>query len=66
MTPRATNPKRLMRLKEAANYVSLSPGKLRAIIQRDEIRIVRYGEHAPWLIDIRDLDAWIDQHKESL
>ena len=46
----------LLRLKPAAQYLSMSPGKLRALIQTREIPIVKYGENAPWLIDVRDLD----------
>ena len=60
------NPKRLLRLKEAATYLSLSPGKLRAVIQKGDLPIVRYGENAPWLLDVRDLDSWVDKHKETV
>ena len=58
--------RRLLRLKPAAAYLSLSTWTLRTIIQRGELPVVRYGENAPWLLDIRDLDAWVDRHKESL
>ena len=66
MNARPTNSKRLMRLKEGAVYISLSRRKVRALVQRGEIPIVRDGEHSPWLLDVRDLDAWIDRHKETL
>ena len=67
MTPQQPNPKRLLRLKPAANYLSLSPGKLRAIVQKGELPVVKYGEgNVPWLLDVRDLDAWVDRHKENL
>ena len=66
MTAQPANPKRLLRLKEAAAYLSLSPGKLRAVVQKGELPIVRYGENAPWLLDVRDLDSWVDKHKETL
>jgi len=61
-----SNPGRLLRLKSAADYLSLSTWTLRAIIQRGEIPIIKYGNNAPWLIDIRDLDSWVDRHRESL
>jgi len=66
MTAQQQNPKRLLRLKPAAVYLSLSPGKLRAIIQRGELPVVKAGDNAPWLLDIRDLDSWIERRKETL
>jgi excisionase family DNA binding protein len=58
--------RRLLRLKSAAEYLSLSPGKLRALIQASEIPVVKYGENAPWLIDVRDLDYWIERNKTNI
>jgi excisionase family DNA binding protein len=66
MTPQPPNPKRLLRLKPAAAYLSVSPGKLRSIVQKGELPVVRIGGNAPWLLDVRDLDAWIDRHKETI
>jgi excisionase family DNA binding protein len=58
--------RRLLRLKQAAEYLSMSTGKLRALIQAGEIPIVKYGENAPWLIDVRDLNSWIERNKTSI
>jgi excisionase family DNA binding protein len=58
--------RRLLRLKPASEYLSISPGKLRALIQAQQIPIVKYGGKAPWLIDVRDLDRWIEQNKTSI
>jgi len=58
--------RRLLRLKPAAEYLSMSPGKLRALIQAGEIPVVKYGENAPWLIDVRDLDSWIERSKTNV
>jgi excisionase family DNA binding protein len=66
MTAQSPNPKRLLRLKPAAAYLSLSPGKLRAIVQKGELPVVKYGGNVPWLLDVKDLDQWIDRHKENL
>jgi excisionase family DNA binding protein len=66
LTTATTHSRRLLRLKPAAQYLSMSPGKLRALIQAQEIPIVRYGESAPWLIDVRDLDRWIERNKTSI
>jgi hypothetical protein len=56
-----------MRIKQAGAYLCMSPGKLRNLVQSGEIPVIR-GEsvYAPWLFDIRDLDRFIEQHKERL
>ncbi len=56
-------PARLMRVKEASKYLALSPGSIRAMVQRGELPAVIAGDNAPWLLDVKDLDAWIDRHK---
>jgi Helix-turn-helix domain len=66
MTPRENNSPRLLRLKDGARYLSLSAWKLRGIIQRGELAVVKIGPNAPWLLDVRDLDRWVDQHKTVL
>jgi excisionase family DNA binding protein len=66
MTAQSPNPKRLLRLKPAAAYLSLSTGKLRVLVQKGELPVVKYGDgNVPWLLDVRDLDAWVDKHKEN-
>jgi excisionase family DNA binding protein len=64
--PKAT--RRLLRLKPAAEYLSVSPGTLRAIVQRGELPIIKLAEtgHAPWLLDVRDLDGWVERSKATL
>jgi excisionase family DNA binding protein len=59
---------RLLRLKPAARYLSVSAGTLRAIVQRGELPIIKLAEngHSPWLLDRMDLDAWIEQTKIRL
>ena len=66
MTRVQTNARRLVRLKQASEYLSLSPWALRRIIQAGEIPIVKVGESAPWLLDLRDLDSWVDHHKHTV
>jgi excisionase family DNA binding protein len=58
-----TTERRLMRLKAAADYVSLSPWKLRKLIQDGLLPAVITTEGAPWLVDRVDLDKWIELHK---
>ena len=66
MTKPQTSARRLLRLKEAAQYLCLSPWKLRNVIQAGQLPIVRCNENAPWLLDVRDLDGWIERHKETV
>ena len=60
--------KRILRLKPAAEYLSVSPGTLRGIVQRGELPIIKLAEtgHSPWLIDRIELDAWIERSKVTL
>lgn len=68
MTKRDNSARRLLRLRPASEYLSVSPGLLRTLCQRGEIPVIVLTEngHAPWLIDVRDLDAWIERTKRSL
>jgi excisionase family DNA binding protein len=53
-------------MKDAAVYVSLSPWKLRKLVQDGQLPIVKYGENAPWLLDVLDLDGWVERHKQTI
>jgi excisionase family DNA binding protein len=66
--PDGTLARRLLRLKAASDYLSLGTGTLRTLCQRGEIPVIRLTEsgHAPWLIDVRDLDQWIERTKGTL
>jgi excisionase family DNA binding protein len=57
--------KRLMRLKDAAMYLSLSPWKLRRLVWAGRLPVVQDSEGSPFLFDQRDLDAFIDNKKRS-
>jgi excisionase family DNA binding protein len=56
-------PARLMRVKDASKYLAMSPGSVRALVQRGELPAVMPGNNAPWLLDVKDLDRWIEKHK---
>jgi excisionase family DNA binding protein len=58
--------RRLVRVQSAADYLSVSKRVLRRFIQDGQIPIVQYGENAAWLLDLNDLDRWIEQHKVTL
>lgn len=54
---------RLLRLKPSAQRLSISVAKLRREIQAGRIPYISLGDHAPWLVEIRDLDAWTEKNK---
>ena len=56
--------RRLLKVKAAAEYISVSPKKLRSLIQAGELPFVKLGEGGPWLVDLKDLDALIERHKQ--
>jgi excisionase family DNA binding protein len=57
--------RRLLRIKAAAEYIGLSPFVVRQLVQRGELKAVVMQGHSPWLIDLRDLDDWIERNKVS-
>ena len=59
-------PKRLLRTKDAAEYLGMSPGKLRRLTQSGELPIIQHDEHSPWLYDLHDLDSHIEKSKHTL
>ena len=57
--------RRLVRTKEAATYLSMSEWKLRRLIQDGTVPFVQDNQNAPFLLDVRDLDAYIENNKHS-
>jgi excisionase family DNA binding protein len=57
--------RRLLRTKQAAEYLNLSPWKLRRLIAHGHLPVVQDEEGAPFLLDIRDLDGYIDRNKRT-
>ena len=57
--------RRLLRTKQAAEYLNLSPWKLRRLIAYGQLPVVQADEGAPFLLDIRDLDGYIERHKRT-
>lgn len=54
--------KRLVRLKEAAEYMSMSYWKIRSLVHSEQLPFLQEGE-GPILIDERDLDKYIERNK---
>ena len=55
--------RRLLRLKAAAEYLSLSPWKVRGLIQAGKLPVVQDGEGSPFLLDVLDLDGYVERNK---
>ena len=53
---------RMMRVREAAEYLGSSPWKVRQLIANRRIPFVQDGD-GPFLLDIRDLDCFIERSK---
>ena len=53
--------RRLMRVAEAAEYLALSRREVYNIIANRDLPAVSHGKCK--MLDIRDLDAWIEKHK---
>jgi hypothetical protein len=63
MATAPTLTRRLLRTKQAAAYLSMSEWKLRRLIQSAIFPIVQDHEGGPFLLDVRDLDAYIEGNK---
>ena len=55
--------KRLLRTREAAQYLSVSPWKLRRLVQDGLLPVVQAREGGAWRVDVRDLDTFIERNK---
>ena len=58
--------RRLLRTKEAAMYLGMSPGKLRRLTQYGELPVIQHDERSPFLYDLRDLDDHIEKRKHRM
>jgi excisionase family DNA binding protein len=63
-TNNGNSSRRLLKVKQAAEYLSISPWTLRKLVQSQQLRIVKLDDRGPWLLDIRDLDHFIEGRKE--
>ena len=57
---------RLLRLKPAAEYLSMSTWSIRRLIQNGEIPVLQSQQGAPFLVDIRDLDRYVERTKRTV
>lgn len=55
---------RLLRTAEAARYIGVGQKAIRALIQSGVLPYVQlHGHNSPFLLDVRDLDDFIDARK---
>jgi hypothetical protein len=65
LNPAAIPKRRLLRLRAAGEYLSLSPWKLRQLIQCGKLPVVQDGDGSPFLLDVRDLDGYVERNKRT-
>jgi excisionase family DNA binding protein len=58
--------RRLLKLKAGAEYLSMSRWKLRQLIWAGKIPVVRDHEGAPFLLDVADLDRYVERNKHTI
>jgi excisionase family DNA binding protein len=63
MKNRPTLPPRLLKTTQAANYLAVSPWQLRKLIAQGLIPVVQVHNGARFLLDVRDLDGYIERSK---
>jgi len=58
---------RLVKIKAAAAYLAKSPCSIRCLVQTGRLRYIPGdGPTAPWLFDVRELDAFIEREQQCL
>jgi excisionase family DNA binding protein len=60
-----TPTRRLWKLKDAANYLGLSAWKVRKLVADGELPYVQDKTLGPFLLDVVDLDLWIEKNKTT-
>ena len=60
-----TTPKRLLKVKEAAAYLSVGKNTMYRLIQQGEFPYIQLEPNGAWWVDVRDLDAWVERSKRK-
>jgi hypothetical protein len=58
--------RRLLKLKGAAEYLSMSPWKLRQLIWAGKLPVVQDQEGGPFWLDQKDLDHYVEHNKHTI
>lgn len=55
---------RLLDINDAGRYLSMSDKAVRELIQAGQLSYIqKIAGRSPYLLDVRDLDRWIEKHK---
>jgi excisionase family DNA binding protein len=57
--------RRYLRVKAAADYLGFSPWKVRELIASGKLPYMQDGDSGPFMLDIKDLDAFMEKHKNT-
>lgn len=59
-------PRRLLKTKAAADYLSIRPQALRELVHDEQIPVVIFGASSSgnWRFDVSDLDKFSEAHKQ--
>jgi len=55
--------RRLLRTKEAAEYLRLSAWQIRQLTANGKIPVIQYDDRGKFFFDMRDLDAFIERNR---
>jgi excisionase family DNA binding protein len=56
--------RRLLKTRQAADYLGVSPWKLRQLAIDGALPYINGGDRAPWRFDLCDLEAYIEKNKQ--
>jgi excisionase family DNA binding protein len=57
--------RRLLKTTQASTYLGISPWQLRRLVGTGQLPVVQIRDGARFLLDVRDLDAFIDRNKTT-
>ena len=63
---RTKSPVRLLTLRESARYLGRSEASMRVMIYKRILPVIKESERSKIWIDLKDLDAWIENKKGYL
>ncbi len=61
----STSPTRMLRTKQAAQYLGISPWMLRKLTQDGLLKVMQLTPSSPFEFDLKDLDRFIESHKRN-
>lgn len=62
---RTSPPRRLMKTTEACEYLSISRYTLNRLVHSGDLPVVQIGDGCKWLLDLKDLEAFVGRYKTT-